>query len=106
MKKLAESLALRGFTRAIVNTIASGKIVPIFNEVGINCVCLVHELPGVIRSHKLEKQARQIALFAKTIVFPAQIVADGYAQFALFGHANQVIRPQGFFLYIGKIIGD
>jgi glycosyltransferase involved in cell wall biosynthesis len=97
MKKLAHSLAKRGFTRAIVNTTASGRIVPIFRDAGIECVCLVHELPGVIRSHKLEIQAKQLASSAKIIVFPAQIVADGFAQFAHVESAKRVIRPQGLY---------
>ena len=97
MNKLAQSLAQRGFTRAIVNTTASGRIVPVFSDAGIECICLVHELPGIIRSHKLEKQAEQIALSAKAVVFPAQIVADGFAQFAHIDSARQVIRPQGLY---------
>lgn len=97
MHKLAQLLARRGFTRAIVNTTASGRIVPIFSDAGIESICLVHELPGVIRSHKLEKQAAQIASSAKAIVFPAQMVADGFAQFAQVDSAKQVIRPQGLY---------
>lgn len=97
MKRLAQSLAQRGFTRAIVNTTASGRIVPVFSDAGIECICLVHELPGIIRSHKLEKQAGQIASFAKAVVFPAQIVADGFAQFVHIDSARQVIRPQGLY---------
>lgn len=97
INELAQSLVQRGFTRAIVNTTASGKIVPAFSDAGIECVCLVHELPGIIRSNKFEKQAKQIASFAKTVVFPAQIVADGFAQFALVDSTKQVIRPQGLY---------
>ncbi|MFZ2540214.1 MAG: glycosyltransferase family 4 protein [Gallionella sp.] len=97
MGKLARSLVQRGFTRAIVNTTTSGKIVPVFSDAGIECICLVHELPGVIQSHQLEQQARQIAASAKTIVFPAQIVADGFSQFAHVDSARQVIRPQGLY---------
>jgi len=97
MKMIARSFVRRGFTRAIVNTTVSGKIVPIFHDAGIACLCLIHELPGIIRSHKLEKRARQIASSAKAIVFPAQIVADSFAQFAHVDIAKQVIQPQGLF---------
>lgn len=95
--KLAHSLVLRGFTKAIVNTTASGHILPVFDEVGIESACLVHELPGVIRNHKLEKQAKLIAAFAKYVVFPAQTVSDGFAEFASADIAKQVIRPQGLY---------
>ena len=97
MNKLAQSLAQRGFTKAIVNTTASGRLVPVFSNAGIESVCLVHELPGIIRSHQLEKQAKQISEYAKSIVFPAQIVADGFAQFVEVDSARQVIRPQGLY---------
>ncbi|MFZ5524810.1 MAG: glycosyltransferase family 4 protein [Pseudomonadota bacterium] len=96
-KKLAQSLAQRGFTKAIVNTTASGRIVPVFRDAGIESVCLVHELPGIIRSYRLETQARQIASSASAVVFPARIVADGFAQFAQVDTAKQVIRPQGLY---------
>lgn len=97
MNKLAQTLAQRGFTRAIVNTTASGRIVPSFRDAGIESICLVHELPGIIRSHKLEAQARQIAASAKAVVYPAKIVADGFAKFAHIDTAKQVIRPQGLY---------
>lgn len=97
VKKLAESLVQCGFTRAIVNTTVSGWIVPVLSHVGIECICLVHELPGAIRSLAIEKQAGQIASAAKMVVFPAQIVADGFAQFAHVEGTRQVIRPQGLY---------
>ena len=70
---------------------------PVFQDSGIECVCLVHELPGIIKSNKFEKQARQIASSAKMVVFPAQSVADGFAQFAPVDSTKQVIRPQGLY---------
>lgn len=97
MKKLAQSLSSRGYTKAIVNTTASGRIVPVFRDAGIESISLVHELPGVIKSYKLEKQAKQIALAAKVVVFPAQIVAEGFSQFAHIDVHRQIIRPQGLY---------
>ncbi len=97
IKRLANRLVLRGFTKAIVNTTASGSVIPIFREAGIESVCLVHELPGVIKSHRLENQAKQIAACAKAVVFPAQIVADGFSQFASVTQDKQFIRPQGLY---------
>ena len=96
-RKLVQSLAQRGFTRAIVNTTVSGWIVPMFREVGIESICLIHELPGIIRSYGLEKEAAQIASFAKTIVFPAPGAAEGFSQFALVKPENQAIRAQGLY---------
>lgn len=97
LTNLAKTLAQRGFTKAIVNTTASGGVVPVFWEAGIESVCLVHELPGVIQSHHLENHAAQISEYAKAVVFPAQIVADGFAEFAAVDGAQQFIRPQGLY---------
>src|SRR5262249_5877301 len=96
-RKLVQSLAQRGFTRAIVNTAVSGWIVPLFREAGIESLCLIHELPGIIRSYGLENQAKQIASFARRIVFGAPVVAEGFSQFALIKPENQAIRPQGLY---------
>src|SRR4030067_27795 len=95
--KLARSLVQCGFNKAIVNTTVSGWIVPVFSDAGIECICLVHELPGVIRSLALEAKAKQLASSAKAVVFQDQMVADGFAQFANVAIAKQVIRPQGLY---------
>jgi O-antigen biosynthesis protein len=96
-KNLAELLVKRGFTRAIVNTTVSAAFIPVFSNAGIECVSLVHELPGVIQSHHLEGHAKKIAMYAKAVVFPAQIVADGFSQFASLDQDKQFIRPQGLY---------
>lgn len=95
--ELAHSLAQRGFTRAIVNTTVSGSLIPIFHQAGIESICLVHELPGVIQSHQLENNAKKIAASAKAVVFPAQVVADGFAQFATVDSDKLFVRPQGLY---------
>jgi glycosyltransferase involved in cell wall biosynthesis len=94
---LSQDFVRRGFRKAIVNTVASGRIVPIFRAAGIDSVCLVHELPGIIRRFGLERQAEQIAANAMKVVFPAKVVADGFRQFANVSDANQVIRAQGLY---------
>jgi glycosyltransferase involved in cell wall biosynthesis len=95
--RLADSLAKRGFTHSIINTTVSGWLVPIFKNAGIESICLIHELPGVIQDMGLERNTREIAEFAKSVIFPAQIVADGFSKFATVDPAAQVIRPQGLY---------
>ena len=97
ISQLADLLVQRGFTRAIVNTTVSGSVIPMFHKAGLESVCLVHELPGVIESNHLETQAQQISTYAKAVVFPAQIVADGFSQFAAVEPSKQYIRPQGLY---------
>ena len=95
--QLANSLVQRGFTRAIVNTTVSGAVLPAFHRAGIESICLVHELPGVIQDNHLQSQAKHIATYAKAVVFPAQIVAHGFAQFASVDQDKLIIRPQGLY---------
>ena len=97
VENLVNNLVKRGFTRAIVNTTVSGSVISAFHKAGIESICLVHELPGVIKDNHLESQANKIAYYAKTVVFPAQVVADGFAQFARVDKDRQVIRPQGLY---------
>jgi glycosyltransferase involved in cell wall biosynthesis len=94
---LANSLVKRGFTHSIINTTVSGWLVPIFKKAGIESICLIHELPGVIENMGLENNAKEIAVSAKTVVFPAQIVADGFSRFATVDPERQIIRPQGLY---------
>ena len=97
IRNLANSLAQRGFTKAIVNTTVSGEVIPMFRDAGIESICLVHELPGVIQSYRLENHVKQIATYAKKVVFPAQVVAEGFSGFAAVDGSKKVIRPQGLY---------
>lgn len=97
MQRWAERLAQRGYRRAIVNSTVSGWIIPIFHAAGIESICLVHELPGLIRDYGLEPQAIQIAQDAHAVVFPSPVVAEGFARYATVNPAKIVIRPQGLY---------
>ncbi|MEB4591175.1 glycoside hydrolase family 99-like domain-containing protein [Candidatus Thiothrix sp. Deng01] len=94
---VAAMLAKRGFSKAIVNTTVSGCMLPVFQQAGIESICLVHELPGVIQQFQLEGCAAQIAAHAKAVVFPAPTVAEGFARFAAVDDAKRIIRPQGLY---------
>ena len=94
---LADSLANRGFSHSIINTTVSGWLVPIFKKAGLESICLIHELPGVIEDMGLERNTREIAESAKAVIFPAQVVAEGFSKFAAVDPACQVIRPQGLY---------
>lgn len=97
LAQVATGLMQRGYTKAIVNTTVAGCAIPVLHNAGIESICLVHELPGVIQQYHLEACTRKIAAQAKAVVFPAQTVADGFAQFAQVDAAKQVIRPQGLY---------
>ncbi len=92
-----ESLVQRGFSRAIVNTVVSGSLIPVLTNSEIHCISLVHELPGLIQERKLEKEAAQIASMSKAVVFCTPIVAEKFSQFASVEADKQMIRPQGLY---------
>jgi SAM-dependent methyltransferase len=94
---LARRLRKAGVRAAIVNTTVSARFGEALAGEGIRCVVLVHELAGIIRSHKLESSAQAAARYAHAIVFPAQQVADSFAQFAQWDPARTRIRPQGLY---------
>ena len=94
-KTLAESLFQRGFRHAIVNSAASGEAGEALAQSGITCVTLIHEMPGIIRSHGLIGHCRAIADSSKCVVFPAEIVRAGFAEFAALPSERSMIRPQG-----------
>lgn len=93
--ELARELAEKGVQHALVNTTVSGGFVEALTSQGIRCVSLIHEMPGVIEANSLSEQAKDIARFAHRVVFPANIVENGFAGFADVDENKKIIRPQG-----------
>jgi glycosyltransferase involved in cell wall biosynthesis len=92
----------RGFSSAIVNTVASGKAVRLLTALGIRTVALVHELPRVLREKGLESAAREAIGSAHCVVFPSDFVRDKLAEALKFDATDQrlLIRPQGSYKQI------
>jgi glycosyltransferase involved in cell wall biosynthesis len=95
---LLSSLRNKGAEVAIVNTTVSGLLVPHLKEHGFSIVSLVHEMPGILNTYKLQEHAAHIAAHADKIIFPAQQVKDGFEAFIGHPLAQAVIRPQGLYL--------
>jgi glycosyltransferase involved in cell wall biosynthesis/phage host-nuclease inhibitor protein Gam len=91
----ATALWRAGAEIAFVNTAVSGGMVPILKQAGFVVVSLIHELPGVLASYKLESQAAAIADDADKVVFAAEAVRAGFESFIGHELSNAVIRPQG-----------
>jgi O-antigen biosynthesis protein len=94
---LAHRLAQSGVDAAFVNTTVSGSLVPHLARAGIRSVCLVHEMPGLIRDYGIEPQALAIARDAHAVVFGSEPVRQGFLSIAALADARCVIRPQGLF---------
>lgn len=90
-------LADEGFDLAITNTTPSGRFVPALKKAGFKVVSLIHELPNVLKSYNLQKEAKLIAKQADHVIFPAEVVRDGFISVA--GDVSHVaeVFPQGLY---------
>ena len=90
-------LALEGHTIAITNTTPAGRLVPALKDAGFRIVSLIHELPSLLKSYRLATEARNIARHSDRVLFPAQVVRDGFEAFAgPIAHDAEVF-PQGLY---------
>ncbi|MFN7570363.1 MAG: glycoside hydrolase family 99-like domain-containing protein [Betaproteobacteria bacterium] len=96
-RALADELFHSGARAALCNTTVSGVFLATLKRAGLRCVSLVHEMPFVMRTHGLARHAQLIAEHADDVVFPAQLVADGFAEFAAVPPERRHIRPQGLY---------
>jgi glycosyltransferase involved in cell wall biosynthesis len=86
-----------GSRTAIVNTTVSGRIVPHLKRHNFSVVSLIHELPGILASYRLQPHAQAIADHADKIVFAAHQVKQGFETFLGQTLQQAVIRPQGLY---------
>jgi O-antigen biosynthesis protein len=97
VRHLAQDLRARGVKAAIVNSTVSGLFTATLKEAGLRVVSLVHELPGLMRDYDLRPHAQAIAGNCDTIVFAADLVRQGFSQFANTDESRTVIRAQGLY---------
>lgn len=91
-----DAFALRGFSSAIVNSVASGIAIEPLADQSFRIISLVHELPQLITRYGLGAAATDIASHSDELVFPSAMVRDAFA--ALVGVSfNAVVRPQGLY---------
>jgi hypothetical protein len=90
----------RGFSTAIVNTVASGRACVALAEQGMGQVMLVHELPHLIREKDLTGVARRAAAAADRLVFPSAFVRDAFVDLVALADdpmGETDILPQGIY---------
>lgn len=96
-KRFIRSIWRSGCRYAIVNTSAAGSVVRNLKEEGYSVTSLIHELPGVIRSHDLINAAKEIALHADRVIFPAKYVQEKFEEVVGSIHGMSEIFPQGMY---------
>lgn len=91
-----KSLSIKGFSSAIINSVASGEIADKLNENGIEVISLVHELPETIEDYSLIEAATKIANYSKCVVFPSKYVENEFSRVSLVKKTSLVL-PQGLY---------
>ncbi|MCI5073594.1 glycoside hydrolase family 99-like domain-containing protein [Oricola sp.] len=94
-RSLCRSLREKGAGLAICNTTVSGPFAETLARDGLRIVSLIHELPDLIRNFGIEDAARKSAESSNHVVFPAEVVVEGFSQFAELDSERTIIRPQG-----------
>lgn len=93
---LVNDFSRRGFSSAIVNSVASGMAIKPLRDRSFRIVTLVHELPQLIARYGLISQAVDIAVASDELIFPSSIVRDAFA--SLVGASfSALVRPQGLY---------
>jgi glycosyltransferase involved in cell wall biosynthesis/2-polyprenyl-3-methyl-5-hydroxy-6-metoxy-1,4-benzoquinol methylase len=102
---LIDHLRENGAAVSICNTVVSGDIAAKLTGRGIRVICLIHELPELIKAYRMESNAQDIALLADKVIFPSMFVREKFESIAHVDEGKSVIRPQGLYLrnrYKGK----
>ncbi len=84
-----------GIRAAIINSVASARLVPALAEHGIESTLLVHEMPKLLAEHNLQMSAKLGALAAKTVVFPGEYPYQRFCEALQVKLNNALIMPQG-----------
>ncbi|PWB56952.1 MAG: hypothetical protein C3F06_00215 [Candidatus Methanoperedenaceae archaeon] len=98
LEDLIQELRSNGADIAICNTVVSGDYIELFNKYNIKTISLIHELPGIIKDYRMEKNAEIIAQYADTIIFPSEYVKSKFATLAKLDEKKCIIAPQGLYL--------
>jgi hypothetical protein len=70
--RLLRQLRAEGIEAAVCNTIVAAQALPWLRDAGIATLCLIHELPAMIRALGLATAPALVAAMADGIVFPAE----------------------------------
>lgn len=91
------AFAEKGFKYALTNTTGASSLARMLKELDFNVVSLVHELPHIIKTSKMEVCAEILRDNADYVVFATNTVRDAFV--AEFGDIKGeiVVRPQGIY---------
>lgn len=97
---LRDLLAGRSYDMAICNTCVTGDLVPVLKEAGLRVVSLIHEMPKLIEEYSLQNNVELIDENADHVIFPSEIVRQGFTGFATRQFGEHHIKPQGTYMQL------
>lgn len=100
---ILKSFRDRGFSNAIVNSLASAGVLPVLSRSGFHAINLVHELPSIIADMNLHSNVQTTLDYAEKAVFAAPYVRDAFFKSAdATDDGKAVILPQGCYKLIHR----
>ncbi len=100
-KHVIETFISDGYRLAICNTSVVGNHIELLKEFGFKIVTLIHELPGIIKSYKLEDSIKKVAEHSDQVIFPAGIVQEKFIEKTSLSAEKCHIQPQGIYMSNG-----
>lgn len=97
---LNQLLASRSFEISICNTCVTGDLVPVLKDAGLRVVSLIHEMPMLIEEYSLQNNVELINENADHVIFPSDIVRQGFTRFSTSQAGEHHIKPQGTYMQI------
>lgn len=97
---LHQLLTSGNFEVSICNTCVTGDLVPVLKDAGLRVVSLVHEMPMLIEEYALQKNVEAINENADHVIFPSDIVRQGFNRFSTSQVGEHHIMPQGTYMQI------
>lgn len=98
-----ESLRFAGYSKSIINSVASGKFAKILKDYDFMVLSLIHEMKNTIEYH-FYQEGKLISQYADFIVFPDEVVRTDFE--SIYGNVYGItnISPQG--VYLNNLVED
>ncbi|MBF0572906.1 MAG: glycoside hydrolase family 99-like domain-containing protein, partial [Desulfamplus sp.] len=95
IKDVFRNFKERGIDKCICNTVVSGILAPVLNELDFCFINLIHELPVTIEISSFHGAIPALKQYSKTIVFSSEYARDIYINQYNFKKEQTLVKPQG-----------
>ncbi|MBF0375943.1 MAG: glycoside hydrolase family 99-like domain-containing protein [Desulfamplus sp.] len=95
IKDVFKNFRDRGINKCICNTVVSGILAPVLNELDFCFINLIHELPVTIEISSFHGAIPALKQYSKTIVFSSEYARNIYIDKYNFKKDHTLVKPQG-----------